>query len=272
MRYLAMMPLSKLLRVKTILLQLGQTPKQLKLGYLNSTQECIELLTFLHQCWCEDNNTRFGERSPGSQHAQLGYQRENIYTLLSGKAFKQVAVTNSMVQQQIEAFGRVLQESAAKAQPGSGLPLEEWHLENRSILGAKLLRVGTHGGRLNHNQLVALRTGDAETFMLATTTWLSVTRIGQLCIGVRYLPGTVQAIVLHSADAAATESDMNAPGFLLQAVPALRTPPSLIIPNNWFEPGRILGIQHQNGEKQQAKMGFSVERGIDYERVSYTLV
>jgi hypothetical protein len=267
MRYLAMMPLSKLIRVKTILLQQGQTPQQLKLGSHNSAQECIELLTFLHQCWCEDSTTRFAERKPGSQHAQLGYQRENIYALLSGKSFKQAAVTNSMVQQQIEAFGRVLQDSATQAQHESGLPLEDWHLENRSILGAKLLRVGTLGGRLNHNQLVALRTGDAETFMLGTTTWLSVTRTGQLCIGVRYLPGTVQAIVLHSPDAG-----MAAPGFLLQAVPALRTPPSLIIPNNWFEPGRILDIQHQNGEKQQAKMGFSVERGIDYERVSYTLL
>ena len=270
MRYLVMMPLSKLLRVKTILLQQGQTPQQLQLGNLSSAQECIELLTFLHQCWCEDNSARFGERNPGSQHAQLGYQRENIYALLSGKSFKQAAVTNSMVQQQIEAFGRVLPD-AAKA-PGSGLPLEDWHLENRSILGARLLRVGTTGGRLSHNQLVALRTGDAETFMLATTTWLSVTRTGQLRIGVRYLPGTVQAIVLHSADAGKAASDIATPGFLLQAVPALRTPPSLIIPNNWFASGRILDIQHLNGEKQQAKLGFSVERGIDYERVSYTLV
>ena len=265
MRLLAMMPLSKLLRVKTILLQQGQTPQQLKLGSHNSAQECIELLTFLHQCWCEDNNTRFGERNPGSEHAQLAYQRENIYALLSGKAFRQAAATNSMVQQQTEAFGRVRQGSAT--QSGSVLPLEDWHLENRSILGAKLLRVGTLGERLNNNQLVALRIGDAETFMLGATSWLSVTRTGQLCIGVRYLPGTIQAIVLRSADA-----NMAAAGFLLQAVPALKTPPSLIIPNNWFEPGRILEFQHQNGEKQQAKMGFSVERGIDYERVSFTLV
>jgi len=99
-----------------------------------------------------------------------------------------------------------------------------------------------------------------------------VTRTGQLCIGVRYLPGTIQTIIIHSADAGMSASDMAAPGFLLQAVPALKTPPSLIIPNNWFKPGRVLDIQHRNGEKQKAKMDFSVERGIDYERVSFTLV
>jgi hypothetical protein len=272
MRYMALVPLSKLLRVKTILLQQGQTPQQLKLGNLGGGQECIELLTFLHQCWCEDHDTRFGERNPGSQHAQLCYQRENIYALLSGKPFKQTAVTNSMVQQQIEAFGRVLQDTPAQTQPGSGTPLEDWHLENKSILGAKLVRVDTLGGRLNHNQLVALRIGDAETFMLAATTWLSVTRTGQLCIGVRYLPGTILTVILHNTDAGMPASDMGDPGFLLQAVPALKTPPSLIIPNNWFKPGRVLDIQHRNGEKQKAKMNFSVERGIDYERVSFTLV
>jgi hypothetical protein len=270
MRYLAMVPLSKLLRVKTILLQQGQTPQQLKLGNLGSGQECIELLTFLHQCWCEDNKTRFGERNPGSQHAQLCYQRENIYAVLSGRTYKQTAATPGMVQQQIAAFGRALEDSAT--QPGSGTPLEDWHLENQSIIGAKLMRVGTRGGRLNHNQLVALRTGDAETFTLGATTWLSVTRTGQLCIGVRYMPGTILTVILHSADAGMTESSMAAPGFLLQAVPALKTPPSLIIPNNWFKPGLILDIQHQNGEKQKAKMNFSVERGIDYERVGFTLV
>ncbi len=272
MRYLAMMPLSKLLRVKTILLQQGQTPQHLKLGNLNSGQECIELLTFLHQCWCEEHNTRFVERYPGSQHAQLCYQRENIYALLSGKAFKQAVVSNAMVQQQIEAFGRVLQDSPTQTQPGSGGPLEDWHLENQSILGAKLMRVDTLGGRLNHNQLVALRIGDAEAFMLAATTWLSVTRSGQLCIGIRYLPGTIQTVSLHNTDADMPASDMAAPGFLLQAVPALKTPPSLIIPNNWFKPGHVLDIQHRNGERQKAKMNFSVERGIDYERVSFTLV
>jgi hypothetical protein len=120
--------------------------------------------------------------------------------------------------------------------------------------------------------LVALRVGDAETFMLGTTTWVSVTRTGQLRIGVRYLPGTVRAIGLRSADAGMAEADKSAPGFLLQAVPALKTPPSLIIPRNWFKPGRVVEILQQNAEKLDAKMGFSVEHGIDYERVSFTLV
>lgn len=275
MRYLAMVPLSKLLRVKTILMQQGHPPQQVELGGRISAQECIELLTFLHQCWCEEKHTRFAVRNPSSQHAQLCYKPENIYAQLSGKAFKQAvqsAAAKSMAQKQIEAFGRVLQDAPNKTRIEMEFPLETWHLENESILGAKLTRVDTLGERISHNQLVALRIGDAETFMLGTTAWARVTRTGQLCIGVRYLPGTVHAIGLRTADVSMAASDKSAPGFLLQAVPALKTPPSLIIPRKWFQPGRVVEILHQNAEKQNATIGFSVEHGIDYERVSFTLV
>jgi len=117
-----------------------------------------------------------------------------------------------------------------------------------------------------------LRLVDEDTFKLGTTTWVSVTRTGQLQIGVRYLPGIIHAIGLRTSDAGIQSPDKSAPGFLLQTVPALKIPASLVIPRNWFKAGRVVDIQQQNGEKQHAKMGFSVERGIDYERVSFTLV
>ncbi len=279
MRYLAMVPLSKLLRVKNILLQQGKTPQQLELGGPDNKSankhDCIELLTFSHQCWCEDNITRFGVRNPGSQHAQLCYKPESIYAHLSGKAFKQAgqsAVASGMAQKQIEAFGRVLQDSSSNTRIDMEFPLETWHLDNESILGAQLTRVDAQGGRLSPNQLVGLRLGDVETFMLGTMTWTTVMRTGQLRIGVRYLPGTVDAINLRMSDASMETLGKVAPGFLLHAVPALKTPPSLIILRNWFESGRVVEITHQNAEKQKVKLGFSVEHGIDYERVSFTLV
>jgi hypothetical protein len=224
-------------------LQQGQTPRQLKLGDNYSAPECIELLTHLHRCWCEDNSTRFANRSPGSQRAQLCFQTENIHTLLSGKPAR-----------------------------GTSPAPEGWQLENQSLLGAMLVRVDTTGARLTSRQLVALRIGDAET-KLGVSTWVSVTRGGQLHIGVRYLPGAVQAIMLQAAaekDSAATGSSI--PALLLHPVPALKTPASLIVPNGWFEPGRAVEIRQQNGTTQQAKTGFSVDRGIDYERVSFALL
>jgi hypothetical protein len=61
------------------------------------------------------------------------------------------------------------------------------------------------------------------------------------------------------------------PAFLLPAVAELNTPASLIAPRDWYQPGRVVEVLRQNGEKEHLKMGISVERGIDYERVSFTI-
>lgn len=267
-RYLAMVPLSKLLRVKTILLQQGQRPHQVNLCEHCSGNDCIELLTFLHSCWCEDHNTRYSERRPVAAHAQLCYKPENIFAHLTGHPFKQPGRggnIDSLARKQIESFGQVLQAAQNKELLEMGFPLETWQFENESVLGARLIRADAFGGRLNYNQLIALRPSDAGSFILGTTAWAYVTRLGQLQIGVRYLPGTAEAI---SINAVATEKYV--PAFLLPAVATLTTPASLIIPRDWFQPGRIITVLRQNGEKQQVKFGISVERGIDYERVSFT--
>ncbi|MDZ4202509.1 MAG: hypothetical protein U1C96_10230 [Gallionella sp.] len=274
-RYLEMVPLSKLLRVKTILLQQGQTPKQVNLCEHCSAHDCIEFLTHLHRCWCEDTNNRFGERRPVAQDAQLCYKMEGIYAHLTGKAFRQPgrnSGVDSVARRQIETFGRVLQDAHDKELLEMGFPLETWQFENESILGAKLTRGDTFGGRLNYNQLIALRPSDAETFMLGATAWANVTQNGQLQIGVRYLPGTAEAISMRATGVNLTVSEKYVPSFLLQAVSALKIPASLIIPRDWFRPERVVEILHQNGETENVKMGFSVERGVDYERVSFSLI
>ena len=275
MRYLAMVPLSKLLRIKTILLQQGQTPRQANLCDRCSKSDCIELLTFLHQCWCENHNARFGERRPVTHHAQLCYKMEGIYAHLSGQPFKQPmrdASIGSVARKQIETFGRVLQDAHNKELFKMGFPLETWNLENESILGARLTREDPFGARLGYNQLIALRPSAAETFMLGVTAWTNMTRAGQLQIGVCYLPGTVEPVSIRATGINLTVSDKYAPAFLLQAVPALKIPASLVTPRDWFRPDRVVEVLHQNAEKQNIKMGFSVEHGIDYERVSFTPV
>ncbi|MDD5298914.1 MAG: hypothetical protein PHD65_00310 [Gallionella sp.] len=274
-RYLAMVPLSKLLRVKTILLQQGQTPQQAGLCDHCNSNDCIELLTFLHQSWCEDINARFGERHPVAQQAQLCYKPESIYAYLSGKSFKQPkqdTTLSNTARKQIETFGRVLKNAPDKESAGTGSLLETWKFDNESILGARLTRDELFGERLSRNQLVGVRPGDAETFMLGITAWTNITRSGHLQIGVRYLPGIAEAVNIRATGVNKTVSDKYVPAFLLPAVAALKIPASLIIPRDWFQHGRVVEITRQNAEKQRAKMILSVEHGLDYERVGFTPV
>jgi hypothetical protein len=274
-RYLAMVPLSKLLRVKTILLQQGQTPQQAGLCDHCSSHDCIELLVFLHQSWCEDTNARFGERHPVAQNAQLCYKPEGIYAHLSGKLFKQPkqdSTLGSTARKQIETFGRVLQDAPGSGTAVTTFPLETWNFDNESILGARLTRDELFGERLSRNQLVGLRPGDTETFILGMTAWANITRTGRLQIGVRYLPGIAEAVSIRATGVNKTISDKHAPAFLLPAIAALKIPASLVIPRGWFQQGRVVEVMRLNAEKQNAKMSFSVEHGFDYERVGFTLV
>lgn len=275
MRYLAMVPLSKLLRVKTILLQQGQTPRQVNLCDHSNSNDCIEFLSYLHQCWCEDFNVRHAERRPVAKQTQLCYKPESIYAHLSGRPFKQPLrniAKDSVSLHQIETFGRVLQDAQNKELLEMGFPLETWHLDNESVMGARLVREDAFGGRLNYNQLVGLRPSDAEIFIIGVTAWANVTRDGQLQIGVRYLPGVAKAVSIRATGVNLSVSDKYVPAFLFQAVAALNSPASLVIPRDYFQAGRVIEMLHQNGETEEVKMVLSVGRGIDYERVSFTSV
>ncbi|MBI5429979.1 MAG: hypothetical protein HY938_05915 [Nitrosomonadales bacterium] len=248
-RYLAMVPLSKWIRVKTILLQQGKTPREVELGATTNGHECIELLTLLHRRWCENPDMDFTERNQPGQRAILMHGFRNICAQLSGKA--QQNATNPK------------QEETAPA-------LETWLIDSDTVQGAQLTREDVSGGQLSRNQLVALRPGDAGAAVLCVVTWAKVLRTGQLRIGVRYLPGKAEAATLQATAADQAALEKSAPAFLLQAIPELKLPPSLVIPHNWFKPGRVVELLNQKAEKQNVKMGFSVERGADYERVSFT--
>jgi cyclic-di-GMP-binding protein len=280
MRYIAMVPLSKLLRVKTILMQQGDSPQQQKLGDNCTGNDCIEFLTFLHQCWCEDRNTRSNDRLPVTHPTRLCIKLENIYAHLSGNPFKQhgnYAAKASPSRKQTESLGKPSKDSPDQALSEKGFPLEAWLVENQSILGARLTRENKTSSRLSFNQLVAFHPVDSTTsilgvnkWILATTKWVNVTLKGHLDIGVQYLPGAAEAVRIALTDSADTEKFL--PALLLQEVQALKTPPSLILERGCFQPDRLVKIEHIGNEFQQIKLGFCVERGFDFERVSFTTV
>ncbi len=272
-RFLPMVPISKLLRVKTILLQQGQSPQQLELGSGCNSADCADFLVYLHQCWCEDHGHRFGERHSSAQETQACHSPEAIHSHVAGKPFKQPGKPGGMdsaARRQIETYGRVITESAKKDPLEAVFPLENWRIEDESILGARLIREDAAGERVRLNQLIGIRPRDSESFQLGSIAWANVARNGQLHVGVRYFPGVPEAVAMKATGINQSVSDKYVPVFLLPAVPALRTPPSLIIPRDWFQPNRVIEILNQDQEKQNVKMGFSVERGLDYERVSFT--
>jgi len=275
LRYLAMVPLSKLLRVKMVLLQQGQPPEQLELGKGCNSADCAKLLDYLHQSWCEDRSGRMAERKGALQQAQMCYGMESCFAYIANKPFRQPAgeaSVDTLSRKQIAAFGRVLTDTDRNDLVVMGFVLETWRIEDESILGARLLREESAGIRLGPNQLVAVRPTNANAFMLGTVSWVKVTQARQLHAGVRYLPGLPQAIAMKATGINLSVSGKYVAALLLPAVPALKTPASLIAPRDWFKPGRVVEIVQVDKVKLNVKMELSVEKGSDYERISFSQV
>ncbi len=241
MRYLPMVPMSKLLRVKIILLQQGQTPMQVGLGAEGDRLDCISLLTHLHRQWCEPRSQRMAERHASAQEMVLRYGLEDIYSWIAPQGFDQ--------------------------RLAYGIPQESWRAEDLSILGARLIRVNRSGARIAANRIVAVRVANA--YQIASTVWVSVTRSGDLHMGIRFLPGTATPVVVRAAVRPGEPPGKPAAGLLLSAVPNLGIPPSLLLQRNIYQLDRMVELVMPAGEKQRARLKYSVEKGGDYERVSF---
>ncbi len=272
MRFLAMVPLSKLIRVKTILLQQGQSPTQLDLGDDMTSKECSDLLNRLHVCWCERRAESLADNPREAPVAELCYTIENIYTHIARKPFRPPEVTSISdmeTQKQIDTFGRVLDQTDRHNLVQLGFLTEQWLVEEDGLLHARLLRKSASGERLGLNQIVCVHKADAGSYKLGVITLVSINRGGQLYIGVRYLPGAPQAVIAHG-DASGNLLSGTAPALALPEISKLRIPASIVIPRDWFQTGRRLELRLQQKLKLGVTLGISVEKGNDFERVGFT--
>ncbi len=272
-RYMAMVPLSKLLRVKIILLQQGQDPRQLELGDEFYGVDCLALLNHLLQMWCEGNSDRSAERQNVSVSARLAIGFDLINAQISGKPYKRTARTGSnssdidtAAHKQIAAIGHAYNSGN---QSGTDL-LENWTIENESILGARMIRDSRDGERIGNNQIIAVRTPDAKAFMLGVVSWRTVTLSGQLRMGVHYLPGVPEPVVMKITDKDADGIiQRSIPVLLLPSLPSMKIPASILMPRDIFHTGRMAETLLADQRKMLIKMGFSVQGGADFERVSF---
>jgi hypothetical protein len=274
MRFLAMVPLSKLIRVKTILLQQGQLPLHLELGDDLSSKECTDLFNKLHTCWCEQRKESIADEPRDASAVELCFSLENIYAHIARNPFKSlnaIGLAEKEKQKQIETFGRVLDQTDHLNLAQLGFLTEQWLVEEDGLLHARLLRKSTSGERVGLNQIVCVHKAEGIIYKLGVVTMTSVTRTGQLYIGVRYLPGQPRTAIVRGNSSNNLLSGAAA-ALILPEMTSLRIPPSIVIPREWFGIGRRIELSAKEGLKLDIVLGISVEKGHDFERVSYTPV
>lgn len=275
-RYVDIEPIGRSIKKRIKYLRAGESPAQLGLGEEYAAGSAEQNLINLYQEWCDLPIERGMPRRSvreDSPAAKVGLGLVPAHAVIAGKIFKQP-------DEPVEVRGRAISDyqlfggqshhlaAAQQAKETAGAPPDHefWHIDNESALGFKLNR-SEAGGRIIHNQLVAIQPRPDQAFVAGTVRWLLEGANGDITMGVRILPGVPRPVAVR-ATGLNTFSNRFTQALLLPTMPALHALSSLLLPPTWFKPGRIIEI-HVDGQVRKVRLDQLIERGQDFERVAY---
>ena len=260
-----------------IALRQGILPASLGLGDDCPALAAGRLLLQLYRPWCLHALPRRFQRREASGVAEVCHGFEAIHFHVSGSEFEQpehVRMYSRADMERIWTFRdqvdptQPLRVSTAHAQLGYGV--EKWEVADQSVSGFRLQR-GSAGARIEHGQLFCLRPPDGEHFLLAQVSWyLLQEATGGLLAGVHILPGTPQAISVRPTGAQVSPSERYVRAFLLPAVPALKEPPTLVLPRGWFQAERVVEVF--SDRQARLRLVELLAQGADFERVGFVRI
>ncbi len=272
-RYLDVTRLAKSLRNRIGLLRKGESPARLALGEDCVQPSCEQLLVFLYRQWCQARPPRVAERKSVAGVAQACNDVAAIHYYISGQVFRQPGEQRELSakeRNEIATFGRVSTRDEDDYSVARGFLLEHWQIEDESSQGLRMLRrAGNPGRRFNHGQLVGVRPADSKSFVLAQVRWLTQSESGDLCAGLRLLPGLPAAVAVRPTGLNVVDAKY-AQALSLTAVPAVNAPPALLLPSGWFKPKRVVEVFIESPVR--VRLSEILDRGSDYERVSYEIL
>ncbi len=248
-------------------------PAQLALGENCSTGQCNRLLEHLSRPWSLARAPRKFRRHATSGITRLCTGFEAMHFFISDKEFEQPENVRTYSRREFESLFvfrhqtdprqvlRVRQEQLAYS-------TDNWELVNQSVNGFRLVR-SISGKKMAHNQLLAFCPHDGDRFMLAQSSWLVQEQCGGLMAGIKTLPGLPVATAARALDHSGFEDGKYQRAFLLPAVPAVQAEQSLILPQGWFRPGRVIELFTDG--VWQVRLLHVLEDGPDYERVSFVV-
>ncbi|MBY0341010.1 MAG: hypothetical protein K2Q19_07575 [Rhodocyclaceae bacterium] len=263
--------LRRSLKKRLLGLSKGESPASLQLGD-DCTQPATEqLLTRVYGRWCKDIMPRKHERRPGTGNCVVHCGTENAHRVfLDGKPFQLPGVADMdklrREREQMATLGRPVEATLLTNEGAS--EAEDWRIVDESASGMRLLR-NSGRARIAVGMLLTLQVTGVVKPMLATVRWAVVNGEGQLEMGVQMIPGQAEALAVGGRQGGA-KAVSYVRALLLPAVAALKEGSSLILPSGWFEVGRILELH--DGKVRNIRLGQPLERGRDFDRVTFTEV
>lgn len=262
-------------RVQALMARLksGESPADLGLGGDCPAMLATRLLLQLYRPWCLAAMPRRFDRAEASGTLAVVYEPDSIYFHVCGKEFVQPQHARMFSRTDIQTLWMHRHQldptmPLAMRTARLGYVHDLWEIADRSLNGFRVRR-NAAGPRVEHNQLLAVRTRDKESFVLARVSWLYQEADGQLHAGIHVFPGPAVGVAIRPTGVAVTAADQYVPGFFLPAVPALKEALSVVLPPGWFVPGRIIEIF--TDRSVNARLDELLARGPNFERCSFTL-
>ena len=268
-RYLDTRGLAKSLRNRVGLLRKGESPAKLALGDDCVQPSCEQTLVFLYRQWCQPKAARSAGARTAST-AQVTNDMEAIHHYMSGGERRRQLQERELTQQQrqeLETLGHIRSVDNEQYTTQRGFALEHWKIEEDSAQELHILRPAGQGAkRYAHGTLVAVRPPDATGFILGQVRWLIGASNGDLRAGVKLMPGIATATAVRGTGLN-DKSERPVRALSLGAVPAVKSPPTLVLPAGWYKPNRVLEVVDE--KPFSVRLTEVIERGSDFERVAY---
>lgn len=268
-RYLDTRKLAKSLRNRVALLRKGETPAKLALGEDCVQPSCEQTLVFLYRQWCQAKPPRPLAARAGTITAQVTNDMEAIYHYMSAGGRRRVEAKELTQQQrqELETLGRLRSVDNEQYTSARGYALEDWRIEDDSATELHMVRPAGKGAkRYAHGQLLAVRPPDASGFILGQVRWLIGAVNGDLRAGVKLMPGIATPTLVRGTGLN-DKSERPTPALSVAAVPAVKSPATLVLPAGWYKPKRVLEVVADR--PYNVRLTEVLERGSDFERVAY---
>jgi hypothetical protein len=229
------------------------------------------LLEHLLRPWTQSASPRKFRRFATEGVARVAIGFEAMHFFVSGKTFEQPDSANAYSRSEFDKLFTFREQE----DPGQGMsirpqitfPLDEWSVINHSANGFRLGR-SCAGQKITHGQMIAVCPHDGEYFLLAQATWLMQEETGGLIVGLATLPGMPVGIGVRLASSSAGVRDRYIRAFMLPPVPAVKEEGSLVLPAGFYQASRVLEV-FAGEETWQLRMNHVLQRGTDFDRVSY---
>lgn len=260
------------LQVTHMLSQLREriTPSQLGLGE-ETPGHVIALLEHLAKPWTQSASPRRFRRFATQGIARVAVGFDAMHYFISGEQFEQPDSASAYSRGEFDEIFTFRERADTGAvlsiKPKINFPFDEWAVINHSANGFRLVR-SVAGQKMTHSQLLVVCPHDGEHFLLAQANWLMQENGDGLIMGVGTLPGMPTAVGARYAVAGGANGDRYIRAFMLPAVSAIREEASLVLPVGMYQASRTLDI-YSEGAARQLRMLHILQRGVDFDRVSY---